>query len=324
MDKQLTRLLRPAYEPCPGFSSSCPDMRWSPSEGHIPRGFLGATADLNDVELVLVFAEPGDPQADEVHTGIESALHYVYYYHQGQRDQFHRNVRYVLNLCWPEIPFEAQLKRVWMTESVLCSAPRECGPVPRSTERACGERYLLRQLALFPNALVVALGTKAQTRLRALGHKDFLAVGALAPPGCNQTRVRESWNLIPQELARRRGRPVDFLSGAYTESGRVAQEWPPLLSTDRETRRKVCRDVLRGFYRVVDRSRLQATPMSDPGKWSIWQQIWECRSFEDLANACPDPAFTRTQRRITWQSEAMHAIKCGWIVPLSEPDDKNP
>lgn len=323
MDERLTSVLQPAYGPCPGFSSSCPDMRWSPLKGHIPRGFLGATADLSDVELVLVFAEPGDPQADEVHTGMESALQYAYHYHQRQWDQFHRNVRHILNLCWPETPFKMQLDRVWMTESVLCSAQRECGPVPRSTERACGERYLMRQLVLFPNALVVALGTKAQRRLRALGFLDFLAAGAVAPPGCNQRSVRESWNLIPQELARRRSRAADSAPRTYSQSGQEVQGKFSLFGTEPKARSKVRRDVLRGPYQVVDKSRLQATPTSDPGKWSIWQRIWECRSFEDLARECPGPAFTRTQRRITWQSEAMHAIKCGWIIPLSEPDDKS-
>lgn len=324
MDERLISVLKPAYGPCPGFSGSCADMRWSPSEGHIPRGFLGATANLSDVELVLVFAEPGDPQPDEVHMGMESALHYAYRYHQRQQDQFHRNVRRVLDLCWPGTPFETQLKRVWMTESVLCSAQSECGPVLRSTERACGERYLMRQLALFPDALVVALGTKAQNRLRALGYKKFLAAGAVAPPGCNQLSVRESWNLIPQELARRRGSAVGSSPGIYAQDAQIAQRKPPLPRTTPETTSRICRDILRGFYRVVDKSRLQATPTSDPGKWSIWQHIWECRSFEDLARACPEPAFTRTRRRITWQSEAMHAIKCGWIVPLAEPDDNFP
>lgn len=320
MDAQLASVLRPAYEPCSGFSGSCPDMRWSPSKGHIPRGFLGATGNLSDVELVLVFAEPGNPQPDEVHTGMESALHHAYDYHQRQRDQFHRNVRHILDLCWPEIPFETQLRRVSMTESVLCSAPRECGPVPRSTERACGERYLLRQLALFPNALVVALGAKAKSRLRALGHNDFLEAGAVAPPGCNQTRVRESWNLIPHGLARRSSRAVG-LSVKSAENGQIAQGKSPFLPTERKERSKIRRHVLCGLYRVEDESRLRATPVSDPGKWSIWQRIWECRSFEDLASACPNPAFTRTQRRITWRSEAMHAIKCGWIVPLSKVDN---
>jgi len=295
-------------------------MRWKPSEGHVPRGFLGATADLNDVELILVFAEPGNPQADEVHTGMESAIHYAFHYHQRQQDQFHRNVRQVLDLCWPGISFETQLSRVWMTESVLCSAKRECGPVSSSTERACGERYLLRQLALFPNALIVTLGTKAKRRLRALGLKDFLAVGAVAPPGCNQAKVRDSWRRIPEELALRRGLIFAPSVDANSLGGQMARSKVLISSTAPKTTTKIYGDALHGSYRVVDKTRLKATSASDPGKWSIWQRIWECRSFEELAKECPEPVLTRTQRRITWQSEAKYAIKCGWIQPLGEPD----
>jgi hypothetical protein len=161
-----------------------------------------------------MFAEPGDPQPDEVHSGMDRAFHYAYFYHDRQQDVFHRNVRHILDLCWPGVRFDKQLERVWMTESVLCSAPRECGSVPRVTEQACGERYLLRQLALFPNAIVVALGGKAQARLRRLRYTDFLSVGAAAPPGCNHENVRESWNMIPKQLALKRGYTYDPTPGA--------------------------------------------------------------------------------------------------------------
>jgi len=58
---RIIELLLTAYEPCPSFSSACKSMRWVPERGHIPRGFCGATGDLDEVDLVLVCAEPGDP-----------------------------------------------------------------------------------------------------------------------------------------------------------------------------------------------------------------------------------------------------------------------
>jgi hypothetical protein len=96
------------------------------------------------------------------------------------------------------------MRKTWLTESVLCSAAKEGGSVPVRVSRACGNRYLLQQLAKFPTALVVALGGKAQRRLRDLGVTTFLAAGAVAPPGCNRKEIRDSWLRIPEALVRRK------------------------------------------------------------------------------------------------------------------------
>ncbi|AZT85825.1 hypothetical protein EHN06_08910 [Marinobacter sp. NP-4(2019)] len=178
-------------------------MRWKPSHGHVPRGFLGAAGSLTEIELVLVFAEPGDPHDGETHNGLRSAYSYATYAFETGKDQFHRNVRAILDSCWPELSFEEQMKKVWMTESVLCSAKRECGSVSAAATGECGRRYLIKQLELMPHALVVALGRKAQDRLRSIGFTDYLPASAVAPPGCNFSGARESWARIPVELRRK-------------------------------------------------------------------------------------------------------------------------
>jgi hypothetical protein len=200
----VATILSPAYGPCPEFETTCTEMRWNPAAGHVPRGFLGACGDLSEVELVLVVAEPGDPHEGESHTGLDSAYNYAAFGFRSGKDLFHRNIRKILDMCWPNLPFELQMRRVWLTESVLCSAQKECGPVRKSTSLACGRRYLLPQLETFPDALVVALGNKANDRLIALGVRDFIKVGSVAPPGCNQLKSRESWKGISLELTRRR------------------------------------------------------------------------------------------------------------------------
>lgn len=200
----LERILTPAYHPCQEFSNNCKVMRWNPDAGHVPRGFLGACGELSEVELVLVFAEPGDPQAGEKHSGLQSAYDYAMLTFDAGLDQFHRNVRKILDMCWPGMPFQEQMHKAWLTDSVLCSAPKECGSVSISVSNACGRQYLTAQLALFPNALIVALGTKAQNRLRSLGVTDFVPAYAVAPPGCNRQEALESWKKIPLELRRRR------------------------------------------------------------------------------------------------------------------------
>lgn len=153
---------------------------------------------------MLVFAEPGDPHTNESHTGIESAYEYATDTLQTGTDLFHRKVKLILGMCWPDLTFEQQLRKVWLTDSVLCSAPVEGGKVSSSAAQACGSRYLVAQLRLFPKALVVALGSKATARMRALGIQGFLSAHAAAPPGCNFSGAVPSWQRIPAELERRR------------------------------------------------------------------------------------------------------------------------
>ena len=201
LNPEIARVLEPAYGPCPGFSGACQGtMRWSPDDGHVPRGFRGAAGTLKEVELVLVYAEPGNPLPGEKHTGLKSAYSYSTRTYASGATQFHVNVKTIINSCWPQLSFEEQMRKVWMTESVLCSAPVECGRVSSTVCRECGSRYLLKQLALFPSALVVALGSKARDRLRMIGVRDFLEVKSVAPPGCNHRGARESWSRIPQAL----------------------------------------------------------------------------------------------------------------------------
>ncbi|SOY71788.1 conserved hypothetical protein [Cupriavidus phytorum] len=200
----LDTILAPAYAPCPEFEGACSEMRWLPGSGHVPRGFAGALGSIDEVELVLVFAEPGDPHAGEVHLGLETAYDYAMQVFRTCKDLFHRNVRAILDSCWPNLTFDEQMRKTWMTDSVLCSAKKEGGTVPSKASRACGERYLRAQLDLFAPCLVAAMGAKAASRLRAIGHLNFLPVYAAAPPGCNRREAKESWKRSGNELRRRR------------------------------------------------------------------------------------------------------------------------
>jgi hypothetical protein len=157
--------------------------------------------------LVLVSAQPGSPYEGERHDGHNSPHEYAnsaYGYSTrvllDSKKPFQRNVRHLLDLCWPDTPFDKQLRAVWLTQSVLCTPRKQ---VSRRVCETCGERYLRAQLALFPNALVVALGNDPRDRLRAIGVTDFLAVAAVGPPEGNKRRARESWRQIPMELRRR-------------------------------------------------------------------------------------------------------------------------
>ena len=202
MNSRIHSILSPAYEPCPQYNDCKKEgIRWDPPSGHVPRGFCGAIGRLEEVKLILVVAEPGDPLDKETHTGIESALKKAYECLKNKTTQFHRNIRGIIDLCWPNEAFETQMRRVWLTESVLCSAKKETGPVKASVARACIHRYLAQQLELFPGALVVALGLKARDRLRSSGIVDFFHARAAAPPGCNlPPPAKDSWQKIAEKL----------------------------------------------------------------------------------------------------------------------------
>ena len=132
-----------------------------------------------------------------------AASAYVYQCYKTGRDLFHRNIRRILVLCFPGLEFDQQMRQVWITDSVLCSAAVEGGTVPVAASRACRSRYLEAQIALLPNALVAALGQKAQHRLAGLSRTVVPAVAA-APPGCNRADALASWQAIANRLSENR------------------------------------------------------------------------------------------------------------------------
>lgn len=73
-------------------------------------------------------------------------------------------------------------------------------------------------------------------------------------------------------------------------------------------------EVLEGGYVVLIKNRLKANEETDPAKWRMWKAIWECSSFEELAERMPHPVITdKAHKRITWCTEVRHALRAGWI-----------
>lgn len=172
---ELLDVLAPAFWPCEMFDRACcGSATRDPTRGHVPRGFIGALGSLQAVEVVIIVAEPGDPLEGRRHVvkgnpvlEIETVCEEAYRVLDnpaGRGRQFHRNVRQLLDLIYPGMPLPDQLRRVWITESVLCSACKESGPITRACERACVDRYLARQLALLPGRPHVPFGNKSRDR----------------------------------------------------------------------------------------------------------------------------------------------------------------
>lgn len=207
---ELVEVLAPAYR-CRQFDEACAgNARWDPSAGFVPRGFIGALGRLRDVRLVLLLAEPGNGLPGETHPFdgdpralIEDLGRYVFEQFDRRPTLFHRNIRYILDQCWPGTSLREQLTRTWVTETYLCSAVGSTAPVPLRSWTACRRTYLEPQLELLCDRVIVALGGKAWQRAptSTLIHRAF----SPAPPGCNQRGARASWDavgaLVRQKLA---------------------------------------------------------------------------------------------------------------------------
>lgn len=178
----LLTALQPSLAPCIGFTTSCQgSVRWEPEAGHIPRGWIGATASSADVRLVLVTAEPGDPADGEHYTGLDGDGAMRHYHgiaydalernsllRRGRPAPFHLALRRILDLCWPHQSFQDQMRRTWITPAVLCSAPVSGGKLTSAVERACAT-HLRAQLEVLRGPFIVALGGKAHARLKRAG-----------------------------------------------------------------------------------------------------------------------------------------------------------
>ena len=166
--KKLIKILRPAYKPCDGFEGACNGVAtWKPTRGYVPRGFIGALGRLNEVKVVILLSEPGNPHPTESYKGrnkLQQTCEYTFKAIEHGTDRFHKRLKDLLDLLFPELPLKDQLRKAWVTQTYLCSAPTESGRVPRAAEDDCAMRYLSGQLELLHGRPVLALGDKAHKR----------------------------------------------------------------------------------------------------------------------------------------------------------------
>ena len=211
----LVRVLRGAYR-CPHVRShggACLESRWHPEAGHVPRGFLGATGALEDVELIMVLAEPGNPQSDladprwkeaydsslDAPAMVRQAAEFVYRCYAERRGPAHRHGRDFLDRRFQGMPFADQLRRVWITEARLCSLDVSGGAGTVEHYRQCGRDYLAPQLALLPQARIVAFGSKAIAAMKRR-HRPSIGAHALTPRDVK--RARRTWDDALRALAK--------------------------------------------------------------------------------------------------------------------------
>ena len=192
-DDQLVHMLLDMQR-CSKFGV-CEQAVYDPKNGHVPRGFSGATGSLEEVYLLMVFAEPGFPLSGETYSGDpRTDLHFLLnatYLRLGT-NQFHRNITAFLDRVFPSLAgnIDAQLKHVWLTESRHCSLASELGTIRKRDRAICSKTHLVEQIKLFPNAMVLLAGGKAADVKDLL--QNPVLCGAFAPPGCNHKTVKDS------------------------------------------------------------------------------------------------------------------------------------
>ena len=143
----------------------------------------------------------GDPKAT-----LEQVVEFVHGCYEQPVSRLHRNARMFLEWRYGnEMPFDAQLRRVWITEARLCSIAKTTeDPGPEAYKR-CEDKYLVRQIERLPRAQVVAFGKKAERtvenlwRTGRLREKPIIA-GSLASYGNRLTPARESWKVALRQL----------------------------------------------------------------------------------------------------------------------------
>lgn len=173
LPQPLLDILEPAYRPCAHFEGACAGgCVWNPAKGLVPCAFGGALGSLDEVRLIIVTAEPGDPPDSTGYHGtpqdmvqnsvriFREAMQNGGIDRAGRPTPFHRNMRRILDAFWPTDGLDVQLRKTWTTNAVLCPAEVSGGKHLPRVEKACTETYLARQLDLFPKAFVLALGGK--------------------------------------------------------------------------------------------------------------------------------------------------------------------
>ena len=188
----------------------------------MPRGFVGALGSLEEVQVVLLIAEPSSPFSYERYDAERDLLEETFQQTFGSLERgeglIHRNLRFVLDQIFPNTSLADQLRSTWITNTYLCDAPTDGGNVAASRERECVGRYLGPELDLFKGLPIIALGRKAHRRaLMAMVNTPNLSrAWAVSPPGCNQPEARRSW----VEAATRARALIGLLGGPHDQCPR--------------------------------------------------------------------------------------------------------
>lgn len=183
--------------------------------GHRPRHIAGNITNPDDVQVILLLAEPGSsPGEEEKHCPQSSWLDDVtcdglgnggcrVRYDDKAKRLYEKNPRDFIQMIWPADRYVDRMKKVIITNSFWMQGHSSGGSIP---VRAIDDFsvHLKSIISSFPNAIVVASGLKAINRARR-ANVEVLEMGSLMPPGSNQALVRDTWRVTADIVRRKLG-----------------------------------------------------------------------------------------------------------------------
>ena len=182
-------------------------LRWDFDAGYAPLYLKGNWEQPERVKLVLMLAEPGGPDEyesfstnpdDWFREAVLSPAHCKPFGTERQDRVFQQRIEWFLSECGFDLSESHQVwsqivisNTFWLRVAGRQGRDRQAwaSSAPKEAERYFIEQYLAPMLRCFPRADIVGAGGKAHARLAKTG-VQWVKIGALAPPGCNQRRVR--------------------------------------------------------------------------------------------------------------------------------------
>ena len=195
-------------------------LRWDFKAGYAPLYLKGNWEQPERVKLVLMLAEPGRPDDDEsfsaipeewFHQAVLSPAQCKPFGTERQNRLFQQRIEWFLDECgfdlgnshevWSQVIVS---NTFWLRVAGRQGSDRQAWATaaPKEAERYFIEQYLGPMLRCIAGADIVGAGGKAHARLAKTGVR-WTKIGALAPLGCNQRRVRERQIQVAADLRKK-------------------------------------------------------------------------------------------------------------------------
>lgn len=189
------------------FKALCLQHRlpWDFAAGYEPRGYNGPPPE--QTRLLVMLAEPGAIAPTEAKNLQPAVIHRRWvepYNLQLQEHYWRANLLELCRQIWPVRTEDRMFDYVGKSCTFWMSLPpgAQTSQVPQALVDYFSNNYLGRFLSLFPNAVVLAAGSKAQKRLTRLG-VEFESCSAFTKPESNKPKAHESWKEAARRIAAR-------------------------------------------------------------------------------------------------------------------------
>ena len=177
-------------------------LPWNPEAGYEPRWYNGPAPE--QVRVLFLMAEPGAITRTEIPGPSINNTPWI-----GDKDlklqenYWLCNLRLLCESFWHEPDTIAMMDHyLGGTCSFWMSMPSgdQVKAIPKPVVSYFLDTYLRRLLSLFPNAVILAAGGKAQQRLSWINIKP-IPCSAFTRPEANKERARKSWRVAGEQIA---------------------------------------------------------------------------------------------------------------------------